>query len=48
MFSVNPAYDMEAADTDIYDLMEFKTWKISASSLIKHDRSSILPVKPKA
>ena len=24
MFSVNPAYDMEAADTDIYDLMEFK------------------------
>lgn len=24
MFSINPAYDMEAADTDIYDLMEFK------------------------
>lgn len=24
MFSVNPAYDMESADTDIYDLMEFK------------------------
>lgn len=24
MFSINPAYDMEAAETDIYDLMEFK------------------------
>ena len=24
MFSINPAYDMESADTDIYDLMEFK------------------------
>lgn len=24
MFSINPAYDMEASDTDIYDLMEFK------------------------
>lgn len=24
MFSINPAYDMEAPDTDIYDLMEFK------------------------
>lgn len=24
MFSINPAYDMERADTDIYDLMEFK------------------------
>ena len=24
MFSVNPAYDMESAETDIYDLMEFK------------------------
>ena len=24
MFSINPAYDMEAADTNIYDLMEFK------------------------
>ena len=24
MFSINPAHDMEAADTDIYDLMEFK------------------------
>lgn len=24
MFSINPAYDMETADTDIYDLMEFK------------------------
>lgn len=24
MFSINPAYDMEAADTDINDLMEFK------------------------
>ena len=24
MFSINPAYDMESSDTDIYDLMEFK------------------------
>lgn len=24
MFSINPAYDMESAETDIYDLMEFK------------------------
>lgn len=24
MFSINPAYDMERAETDIYDLMEFK------------------------
>lgn len=24
MFSINPAYDMEASDTDIFDLMEFK------------------------
>lgn len=24
MFSINPAYDMESADTDIYDPMEFK------------------------
>ena len=24
MFSINPAYDMESADTDIYDLMDFK------------------------
>lgn len=24
MFSINPTYDMEASDTDIYDLMEFK------------------------
>lgn len=24
MFSLNPAYDMEAPETDIYDLMEFK------------------------
>ena len=24
MFSINPAYDMEKSDTDIYDLMEYK------------------------
>ncbi len=24
MFSINPAYDMERAETDIYDLMEFR------------------------
>ena len=24
MFSINPAYDMESAETDIYDLMDFK------------------------
>ena len=24
MFSINPAYDMESGETDIYDLMEFK------------------------
>ena len=27
MFSINPAYDMESAETDIYDLMEFKGMK---------------------
>lgn len=27
MFSINPAYDMESAETDIYDLMEFKSMK---------------------
>ena len=31
MFSINPAYDMESADTDIYDLMEFKFSAIALS-----------------
>ncbi len=37
MFSINPAYDMEKSDTDIYEMMEYKT--------LKHDGWTVDPTR---
>lgn len=46
MFSINPAYDMESADTDIYDLMEFKGMNKVVWWWMKPAKDCILLVKP--
>ena len=39
MFSINPAYDMEQADTDIMDLIDFKD--------LQHDQWTVDPARQK-